>query len=108
MLEKFGKGWRETFTKRLEHLQSVLPDLKYSSIERFNGMLRIKATTNSEDNDYIVKCVLYCIERESAKTCENCGKYGFRKNTDILPVQKCLCLMCYTIEVDNTLSQQSQ
>lgn len=108
MLKEFGIGWINKFSKRLEHLQSVLPDVNYLSIERFNGMLRIKASTDSEDNDYIVNSVLYCIERESVKTCENCGTYGFRRDTSLLPVQKCLCLMCYTIEVDNTISQQSQ
>ena len=107
MLEEFGLGWKNTVSKRLEYLKSVLPDLEYTSIERFKGMLRIKASTSSPDNDYIVNSVLYCIERESVKTCENCGKHGFRRDTQYLPVQKSLCLMCYTIEIDNTISQQS-
>lgn len=107
MLDKFGTGWQNAFTKRLEYLQKVSPDARFTSIERFRGMLRVTASTDSSDSEYLVKAVLYYIERESTKTCENCGKYGFRRDTSLLPVQKCLCLRCYTIEVDNTISQQS-
>jgi len=108
LLEEFGSGWRDKFSKRLEYLQKVSPDVQYLTIERFRGMLRVTASTDSNDSNYLVKAVLYYIERESTKTCENCGKYGFRRDTSLLPVQKCLCLTCYTIEVDNTISQQSQ
>ena len=108
MLEQFGEGWRNVFTKRLEYLQKVSPDVRFTSIERFCGMLRVEASTDSTDSEYLVKAVLYYIERESVKTCEKCGKYGFRRDTSLLPVQKCLCLTCYTLEVDNTISQQSQ
>lgn len=108
LLEEFGIGWKEKFSKRLEYLQKVSPDVRYTNIERFRGMLRVTASTDSSDSEYLVKAVLYYIERESVKTCENCGKHGFRRDTSLLPEQKCLCLTCYTIEVDNTISQQSQ
>lgn len=107
MLDKFGTGWQNAFTKRLEYLQKVLPDVRFISIERFKGMLRITADAGSNDSEYLAKAILYYIERESVKTCEICGKHGFRRDTSLLPVQKCLCLTCYTIEVDNTISQQS-
>lgn len=108
MLDNFGTGWQNAFTKRLEYLQKVSPDVRFTNIERFRGMLRVTAATESNESEYLAKAVLYYIERESVKTCEICGKHGFRRDTSLLPEQKCLCLTCYTIEVDNTISQQSQ
>lgn len=109
MLETYGLGWRNNFTKRLEYLNTILPSIEYTSIERFRGMLRIKAVLPDEDSQYIADSVIYYIERESARTCETCGKFGLRRNDDRLsPNILCLCFQCYIMQVDEALSKQTQ
>jgi hypothetical protein len=109
ILEKFGKGWRDKFEDKLQTLFSKLPDITLNNIERYKGMLRINIQSLDKGTQYIVDCVTYVIERESVRTCELCGAYGFRRQHDEWMLEtKCLCLPCYTIEIDNTLSQQNK
>ena len=109
ILENFGKGWRDKFEDKLNALFEKLPNITLESIERYKGMLRINIQSLDKHTQYIVNCVTYVIERESVRTCEYCGAYGFRRQHDEWMVEtKCLCLPCYTIEIDNTLSQQNK
>jgi hypothetical protein len=107
-LENYGVGWSNVFNKRLEYLKTVLPEVRFNSIERFKGMLRINVSAPDEASQYLADCVVYCIERDSARMCENCGKYGLRRmDEELMPEPKCLCLPCYVLEVDNTYAQQN-
>lgn len=102
-LETFGSGWYNTFENRIELLKRVFSDITIERIERFKGMLRLRLLARNEETQYIVDCVSYRIERESAKCCEECGKYGLRRFDPRLPEAKCLCLKCYALELDKLL-----
>lgn len=107
-LETFGTGWRDKFEKRLESLKKMFPELRIERIERFSGMLRISVSALDPDVDYIAKCVVYKIERDSAKTCEMCGKTGLRRlHDEVLTVGQCLCTLCYATELDRILTQHT-
>lgn len=107
MLKDYGTGWRNAFEKRIEELLKLFPELRLNSIKRYSAMLRLDFLAPSDDIQYIAKCVAYYIERQSATTCELCGKYGMRRTGDErLPEPKCLCLTCYALELDKALANQ--
>jgi hypothetical protein len=97
-----GNGWKEKFNDRIEIVFKLFPDISVNSVERYEGMLRIKLFAIDKEVQFILDCVSYKIERESAKTCESCGKAG-RRITDrtFLSETKCLCWKCYAIEIDS-------
>jgi len=107
ILNKFGTGWKELFEKRLEYVNNVIAPDSIKNIERYRAMLRIKFESLDNDLQYVLDCVSYKIERESAITCERCGSYGSRRLSDLLPEPICLCLTCYTLEVDTILSEKN-
>jgi hypothetical protein len=70
--------------------------------------LRVKLEAPLDKSiQYIVDCVTYKIERESALTCESCGKHG-KPKIDMLPEKMCLCWKCYALEVDAIMSSNTQ
>ena len=106
LLENFGKGWG-IFEIQLEHLQKVIPTLEFKDIARYSGMLRITATAPTLEEQYVADCVLYTIERQSARKCEFCHKRGHRQGPDeYLKETICVCSSCYALEVDKILTQQ--
>lgn len=107
ILEKFGVGWRNTFECKLERLFQILPDLRLVNVERFNGMLRIKIETLDNDIQYIVNCVVYKIERDSVRVCEECGKPTNGRRIELLPEPMSLCWTCYALTVDKLQSKNS-
>lgn len=106
MLKQFGTGWQEKFSKRLESINKLFPEATLNGVIRYHGMLRLDFFAPSDDIQYVLDCVAYKIERESAKTCELCGKNAVRRTGDIrLPEPKCLCVNCYALELDRLLTQ---
>lgn len=106
MLNNFGSGWRDLFEKHLEYVSTFLPDTTLSSVERYKGMLRIKFTAPNEHIQYLLDSFTYKIERDSARTCELCGNYGFRRDSEWFSGQLCLCTPCLIKHVDSIVSQQ--
>lgn len=106
MLKEFGTGWSNLFEKHLEYAKTFLPDIKLVKIERYKAMLRITFETPNEHLQYILDCFSYKIERESARTCETCGNYGFRRFSEWLSEPLCLCTPCYVKHVDDSISKQ--
>lgn len=97
-----GTGWREKFNERLEIAFKLFPSTSVDSIQRYQGMLRIKLIAIDKDIQFVLDSITYKIERESAKICESCGSSG-RRITDktFLSETKCLCWKCYAIEIDS-------
>lgn len=106
MLNDFGSGWSTLFEKHINYVVTSLPEVKLSSIERYKAMLRVKFETSNEHLQYVLDCFSYKIERESARTCETCGGYGFRRFSEWLIEPLCLCTQCYTKHVDAIISKQ--
>jgi hypothetical protein len=107
-LEAYGKGWRDAFEPKLQILINQFPDIIIHDIKRYYGVLRISAEYPlDKDTQFIVDCVLYKIERESATTCESCGVKALQKK-EYLPEKKCLCWKCYALEVDAIMSSNTQ
>lgn len=106
-LKQFGTGWQSVFTPKLEILFNKFPDISVSEVKRYFGTLRIKITALDNDTQYVVDCVTYKIERESARICENCGVKGKQK-FEYLSEKKCLCWKCYALEVDAIMSDNTQ
>lgn len=107
ILKDFGIGWQNKFEPKLQTLFNKLSGIKIERIERYYGMLRINVLALDNDIQFIVDCVTHVIERESVKTCEHCGKHAVRRY-ELISEPMCLCLTCYTLLVDSTLSQQTQ
>jgi formylmethanofuran dehydrogenase subunit E len=106
MLNNFGLGWRNLFESHVEYVKTSMSQVNILSIERYNAMLRIKFETGDVHLQFILDCFAYKIERDSAKTCEHCGEYGFRRFGEWLQEPLCLCTPCYVKHVDSILSQQ--
>lgn len=106
-LQQFGMGWQTTFLPKLETLFRIFPDITVIETKRHFGVLRIKLSALDKDTQYVVDCVTYKIERESAIICENCGVRANQKR-EYLPEKKCLCWKCYALEVDAIMSDNTQ
>lgn len=106
-LQQFGKGWQGKFGPKLEILFKKFPDIKFIESLRYSGVLRVKLSALDNDTQYVIDCVTYKIERESALTCESCGKHG-KPKTEMLSEKKCLCWKCYALEVDAIMSDNTQ
>lgn len=105
MLKQFGTGWQEKFNKRLESINKLFPEATLNTASRYHGMLRLDFSAPSDDIQYLLDCVAYRIERESAKTCELCGNNALRRTGDPrLPEPKCLCMPCYALVLDEYLT----
>ena len=106
MLKEFGTGWSNLFENAIKYAITSLPDVTLTNIERYKAMLRVTFTTSNKDLQYILDCLSYKIERESARTCETCGSYGFRRFSEWLSEPLCLCTPCYVKHVDDSISKQ--
>jgi hypothetical protein len=107
ILDKVGLGWKNKFESRLNTLFKLFTDAKIISCERNNALLKIKIEVIDDELQDIVDAVTYKIERESARTCEECGRYG-RRWEEHLPEKKCLCWKCYALEVDTLMQVDNQ
>lgn len=103
MLDAFGDGWRHEFEPKLKSLFTLFPSIVVESISNFEGMLRIKLSALDNDVQYVLDCVTFKIERESAVICEICGKRGKRSAAEdaFLKQRRCLCWACYAMEIDS-------
>lgn len=106
MLNNFGIGWRNLFEEHVEYVKNSITGVTVVSVERYKAMLRVKFQTEDKNLQYILDCLSYKIERDSAKTCEHCGEYGFRRFSEWLQEPLCLCTPCYVKHVDSIISQQ--
>jgi hypothetical protein len=100
-----GTGWNTLIDKAI----AITEKLEFANIESINtehGMLKIKFTEPLDKTEqYILDCLSYKLERESARLCETCGEYGLRRQN--LPVTKCLCTKCYTLEYNELMESVS-
>lgn len=106
ILENFKTGWQKEFEDKIQTLIRLFPGIKIDYVKRHFGMLQIKTSGLDKDTQYIVDCVTYKIERESARLCEMCGSYGTRRD-GYIPEMMCLCWKCYAIEIDSMESRNT-
>jgi hypothetical protein len=100
ILYNFKQGWINTFEKRIENVLNTFPSTRIETLIRYHGMLRITFKDDNEQIQEIVDAVSFKIERESAKTCEGCGKMSGRRREEYLAEKMCLCWECYALEVN--------
>lgn len=87
-------------------VSDLLPFSKIIDITTDHSLLQIHfAEALDKDAQYILDCVTYKIERESAKLCELCGEFGIRRTN--LPVKQCLCTKCYTLQYNTIMESVS-
>lgn len=103
ILNKFGTGWQNRFERKLRYVFDLFPTAEIESAERVHGLLRIKFNGLDEAAQYVVDCVTYKIERESASVCESCGSHGLRRD-DVFGVKMCLCWKCHALELSRLAS----
>lgn len=105
ILNGFDIGWQEAFEKRLSYLKELFPELKYKTPTRHNAMLRVEADLKDDPlGQQVIDNVLYCIERDSAKTCEACGNGGRRiTKEEYFDEPKTLCITCYALILDEII-----
>ena len=97
ILNEFKLGWQNAFEEKLQYLFKLFPNLAVKRIIRFHGMLRVELLALDSDAQYVVNCVTYKIERDSTHVCEECGEWGVRRGTELLPERICLCWKCYAL-----------
>ena len=106
-INEFESGWSEYFGPKLESVNKLFPAISYSAA-RYNGMLRVAFKASDDDTQFVLNCISYKLERESASRCESCGKQGLRRtNDDRLPYAQCLCTSCYALRLDEILTKIS-
>jgi hypothetical protein len=99
MYDTIGNGWKDAFQNKINKFISAFPDSKIISLQRDNGLLKVKFDIQNDDLQFIADSVSYKIERESARICENCGLRA-RRVDEFLLEKKCLCWKCYATEID--------
>jgi hypothetical protein len=107
ILQNVGLGWKNKFENRINTIFKLFPDAQLISCSRDNALLKVKISVTEEDMQDVVDAVTYKIERESARTCEECGRYG-RRWEEHLPEKKCLCWKCYALAVDALMQNDTQ
>jgi hypothetical protein len=99
LLQNFGKGWVDKFETRLHDILQLFPNATVTRTFHRHGMLGIQFSTLDTTEQYVLDCVSHKLERESAKVCEHCGKYGFIRRDERLVHRQVLCLPCYALEL---------
>lgn len=102
---EIGKGWN-VLIEKVYSIQNKLSFAIVTSITKEHGMLKINFQ-DPLDNDlqYVLDCIAYRIQRQSARMCELCGAYGeSRKN---LPEIQYLCTPCYAIKLSDVMESMS-
>lgn len=100
-----GNGWKIIFEKRIIEVLKLFPGAKLVNVYKKRGMLTLDFHSEDEYIQFVLDCVAYKMERESARTCEMCGNGGRRiTGDDRLPEIKCLCSLCYALELDRVLT----
>jgi hypothetical protein len=91
-----GLGWNSLIEKAKD-IETLLSFAQIASISKAHCILKIKfADVLDKQAQYVLDCISYKIERESAKLCEECGKYGMRRHD--LSTMQVLCTTCYTLK----------
>lgn len=103
ILKRFRTGWQERFENKLQTLFDLFPAIELESVDRVHGLLRVKIKALDTKVQYVVDCVTYKIERESATACESCGLYGVRRD-DLFEEKMCLCWKCHALELSQLAS----
>ena len=94
--DNVGLGWNNLIAK-VEGIISILPFAKLASISKVHTMLNIKFEKVLDKHEqYVLDCIAYKIERESAKLCEDCGVPAIRRSD--LPTVQVLCTVCYALK----------
>lgn len=87
-------------------ISNILGFAKIISITMHHSMLQINfAASLDKAEQYILNSIAYKIERESAKTCEQCGHVGVRRK--LILNTPCLCTVCYTIRYNEIMESSS-
>jgi hypothetical protein len=103
--DNIGLGWNSLIGK-VEGIISILPFAKIASISKVHTMLNIKFVQVLDKHEqYVLDCIAYKIERESAKVCEDCGKPGIRRRN--LPIVQVLCTVCYALKYNALMESVS-
>lgn len=107
ILKEFKTGWQEAFEPKVQALLRLFPDTAVKIVYKKHGLLKIVFEHLDKDMQYVLDCVSYKLERESSRICEECGKYGVRREL-YLSEKTCLCWKCYALEVDRNQSETPQ
>ena len=98
-------GWHKLIDKAYA-ITDILPFAQIIDVSTNHSMLQIHFDTALDNSQqYVLDCISYKIERESAKICEECGLNGFRRKD--IPHSPCLCTACYTIQYNEKMESVS-
>ena len=102
ILDNFGLGWKNRFENLIQFILNHINGSSIETISKYKGMLNIVFVGVDKDTQYILDSISTQIKRDSALVCETCGNHGTRrKDLTLLPEIKCLCWMCYALEIDS-------
>ncbi len=98
-------GWH-TLIEKAYAIASKLSFANIDNISIRHSMLNVIFTpVLDKDQEYVLDCISYKIERESAKVCQECGLNGIRRKN--IPQSPCLCTTCYTIQYNEMMESVS-
>lgn len=96
LLTKVNEGWY-SLVEKAHVISEIIPFANILDISKNNAMLQILfEPVLDKHQQYVLDCIAYKIERESARLCEDCGKYGVRRLN--LPTIQNLCTACYALK----------
>ena len=106
MNEVFGEGWK-SLEDLLNEIVISLPFAKIQKKYHRFGMLCVEfVPLDNPAEQYILQCIAYKLERDSALLCERCGSSG-RARKDLDP-RRVLCLPCYAITLSDASEKEQQ
>ena len=98
-------GWN----KLIDKVYAITELLTFATVAEVNirhSMLQIIfEPTLDKHQQYVLDCIAYKIERESALTCQDCGISGVRRKA--LPGSPNLCTACYAIQYSDYVESVS-
>ena len=98
-------GWK-ALVQQASKATELLSFAKNLTLARHNAMLRVSWDhCDNPDEQFILDCISYKLERASAKTCEHCGAYGLRRTA--IPEPTSLCFSCYGLEYNRLFESAS-
>ena len=103
--EKIKPGWHKLIDKVYD-IASLLPFAKITDITMNHSMIQIIFEKPLDKiQEYVLYCIQYRIERDSARICQECGEYGTRRIE--IPSGPRLCTTCYTLQYNEYMESVS-
>jgi len=102
-LQAVGEGWHPYVVSFFEMMKKLDGKPEVTEVGYRAGMLKLRAESSDPIIKELIERLQWTFERNSAVTCEYCGRRGFRRK--ILPFWRCLCQPCFIVEANKAADE---